>query len=221
MEWFVIKNSIGKDVGNVYPQTDGMAPGYDLKKANSVHNIPNAKFPDFEPDLSYFVLDKKAKLTDVISTGLISAGGFIINDKVRKIFDQFNLPIHKYYPARILYKKSLYNNYQWMHFGNDSSEWIDFSKSEFQIMHPLPFFREETYTITANSAAEVSSEKKKYSSDYELFPRQIVFKPQFNLDLILLNMTWHKYYVNKNIIDDLSKNNITGFEYLPSNAIFL
>ena len=107
MQWYSISPSTNEKIIGTFPQTDGMGPGYNLRGANSVWNLPNLRKPDFEPDFDCFRLDKKAKLTDVISTAIINACGFIVSDKLKNIFDEFKLPPHIYYPVKILHKKGL------------------------------------------------------------------------------------------------------------------
>lgn len=219
MEWYAISNATGKEVGNVYPQVESMAPGYDLKKPESVHNMPFDKFPDFEPDLSYFVLEKKAKLTDVISTGYIIANGFLISEKLKNQFEKFNLPEHRYYPARVLYKNTLHNNYYWMHFANDCTSLLDFDRSTFKLTHPLPFFREGIKHISAKNADELRLAKNAEASN-EIFFDKIKLKKGADpdLDMLFFDFPWRKFYINEKLMNNLTDLKITGFQYDPIDA---
>ncbi len=91
MSYFILTNSTGKDIGKEYPQTDGMGGFYQFGDSNSISNLPNLKIPDFIPNLDYFNIHKNSKLTDFISTGLITAMGFIVSEKAKNILEQFNL----------------------------------------------------------------------------------------------------------------------------------
>lgn len=220
MEWYAISNATGKEVGNVYPQVESMAPGYDLKKPNSVHNIPFDKYPDFEPDLSYFVLVQKAKLTDVISLGYIIANGFLISEKLKTIFEKFKLPEHKYYPARVLHKNTLHNNYYWMHFAKDCKELIDFDQSIFKLTHPLPFFREDTNYISCENAEELKLEKQKETT-HEIFIDKVKFNQEINLDMLFFDFPWRKFYINQTLINNFKDAKITGLQYDPLDGYFI
>lgn len=214
MEWYIISNSKDDDIGSQYPQTEFMSPGYDLHKPNSVWNIPNAIFPAFEPDLDYFVLHKKAKLTDVISTGFISAAGFLINDKVKAIFEQFNLPAHKYYPAKVMHKNALYVNYFWLHFGEDNSELIDFQNSQFELLELG--FPEEANPLSVNNIDDLINIRKENSSIKKIHPLIITMNKN-NLDLFFFNYFWNKLYVNKKMHDAFSSSKVSGLQFRAFN----
>jgi hypothetical protein len=215
MEWYVLKVSTGDDIGKKYPQTDGMRIGYDFNKPNSIWNLHTGEFPDFEPDLDYFVLSSSAKLTDVISTGLITATGFIVSDKVKNIFNQFNLPAHKYYPTSILHKKVLHNNYFWLHFGEDNINLIDFKKSSFALKHPLPFFQKQVTAIKGLNLKEIIDMKSEHSPN-ELFPDNIKFVEVVNKSMLFFSFLWDSIYINSQLRDSLVNGRVTGLEIKPS-----
>lgn len=215
MEWFIIENSKEDDIGKEYPQTEFMRPGYDLHKPNSVWNIPNAKFPDFEPDLDYFILHKKAKLTDVISTGFISAAGFLINDKVKAIFEQFNLPDHKYYPAKVMHKNALYVNYFWLHFGEDNSNLIDFNNSQFELLELG--FPEEAQPLSINNVQEL--EKIWKSNNIKTIKPLKIILLKTNLDFFYFKYFWREFRINTNIYNSLISEKISGLEFVAYNIM--
>lgn len=139
MSWYSFSASNDeKEVGE-YPQTDMMGPNYDLNAPNSVWNISNLKKLTFQPNLEYFILCKKAKVTDIISTATINARGFLVSEKLKNILSKFQLAEHCYYPAKLIHKKNIINNFFWLHFIKDNSHDIDFEHSTFKFMHPLPF----------------------------------------------------------------------------------
>ena len=209
MEWYSVKSQTDEKIIGAYPQTNGMTPEYDLKKKNSVWNIPNLKLPDFEPDFDSFNLDKKAKLTDVISTGLISACGLLLNDKTKQILSRFNLPKHIYYPATIWHKKEILKNYYWLQFAHDNTNEIVFESSQFELTHPLPFFREESITLRNKEYAIVMATKAA-NPDYELFPDKISLKNANNLDLLIFGFLYNNIYINNNLASALATANISG-----------
>ena len=51
MEWYSIRTSTDEKVTGTHPQVDAMKSGYNIKKNDSVWNIPNLKMPNFNPDL--------------------------------------------------------------------------------------------------------------------------------------------------------------------------
>lgn len=210
MEWYSLRTSTDEKVTGTHPQTDGMRYGYDLRKADSIWNIPNLKLPDFEPDLDYFVLDKKAKLTDVISTGLISASGFILNDRVKNIFDRFKLPAHKYFPAKVMCKKEIHDNYYWFHLLDDCVNNIDFENSKF--IRRDPIFKEDFEKLNISNKEELFSEKQK-SSLKHIFPERLTINNSNNLNFLFFNSFWINYFVSAEILDALETEKCTGFDH--------
>lgn len=133
-----LDNSIGRDVGNVFPQTVGLFPGYDEYAPNSMTRLTNAEFPVIPPDLR-FVLDPKTWLTDVISVGNISASGLLVNGRLKEVLEEYKIPNHEFYEADVHDTHSVYR-YFWLHIVPDDEEWIDFSRSRFAV-YELPLSR--------------------------------------------------------------------------------
>lgn len=78
MNYYIFKTAVNNiETGSVYPQIQKMSPGYDYKAPDSVHALSKAyqHLPDFTPNLDYFELASKAKLSDLLSTAM-AYGGF-------------------------------------------------------------------------------------------------------------------------------------------------
>ena len=99
-----------KSTGNVFPQCASLRKGYNHLSENSYRNLRHDNFPIFTPDLDYYVLDKGAKLTDFVSKGY-PYFGFLMSNKVRNIFESFQLPEHRYYPTAIKNRTEINRNY--------------------------------------------------------------------------------------------------------------
>lgn len=209
MNWYSVSVSTDEKVVGKYPQTDGMGLGYNLNAPNSVWNIPNLKMPDFEPAFDYFLLDKKAKLTDVISTALINARGFLISNKLKTILDKFHLTKHIYYPVKILHKKDFITNYYWLHFIEDNSNDIDFKNSSFELMHPLPFFRTDIIKLDGKEA-DIITANRLANPDFKLFPKKIKNQRPKNIDFLVFDFLYNPFYVSADLIKALENNSITG-----------
>ena len=92
-----------KEVGKVWPQCKAIPEGYDhkwLDLPNSMTKLTNDAFPNENPDL-VFELDKKAKLTDIISPSNIYAVGLLVNEKAKLILEGFNLITHIFFWQRL------------------------------------------------------------------------------------------------------------------------
>lgn len=223
MEYFLISNSTDKKEVGHYIQCKGMPDGYNYKwydEPNSMTNLTNDTFPDFEPDL-VFELEKKAKLTDVISTSNISAKGFLVNEKIKNIFDRFNLMEHKYYPAIVIYKEQKFN-YYWLHFKENESKYLNYIKyneSKFYIGN-LARWKEKDVVI---------SDVKTYLN----LRKNLVFK-LISIDTICFNNTFYNkpkdifyidnlhfdFIISETLKNVMQESKITGFHfYIPKFSI--
>lgn len=122
------------ETGPEYPQVQKMKPGYNYKAANSVHALSKyyVDFPDFQPDLDYFIVQPRAKLSDLLSVAPVT-GGFLISDRLKAVLETCNLPPHRYYLASVMHKKDLYSTYHWMHIISNHADQVDYPKSTFFI----------------------------------------------------------------------------------------
>lgn len=117
--------------GPEYPQIQKMAPGYDYDTSNSVYALSreNQNIPEYTPNLDYFVLARNAKPSDLLSAAVIY-GGFLVSEKFRMLLEQFQLPTHKFYPAKVKWRKE-FLNYFWMHTICDLTDYVDYPSSKF------------------------------------------------------------------------------------------
>ena len=87
------------------------------------------KIPEYTPNLDHFVLAGKARPTDLLSVAVIN-GGFLISEKFKKILEQFKLPTHKFYPAKVKRRNELLD-YYWMHMICNLTDNVDYPNSKF------------------------------------------------------------------------------------------
>lgn len=136
MSYYIFKPAVNtSETGPVFPQVQKMRPGYNYKAPNSVYALSREvkQLPDYTPDLDYFIVNGKAKLTDLLSVSVIH-GGFLVSAKLKQVLQGFYLPTHQFYPARIEYKKNYYD-YFWMHIICNLTDQVDYVRSSFFIYY--------------------------------------------------------------------------------------
>jgi hypothetical protein len=101
--------------GRVYPQHQAMSSGYDYRAIDSIHRIPYDRVPDFVPNFNTVVVVRGAKLTDLLSSAPIPNTGFLISRHLRKVFDAFRLPLHKYFDVPISHRDRDIEGFYWLH----------------------------------------------------------------------------------------------------------
>jgi hypothetical protein len=110
MEYYILDNATTRKKVGYFIQTEGLVNGYNANAQNSMTKVKAEEFPDFIPDLR-FNLGDKAKLTDIVSAGNIMTRGFLVNEKVKKIFESCKLPAHRYYDATLNVKGTIHKYY--------------------------------------------------------------------------------------------------------------
>ncbi len=130
-EYYILKPAVDTpETGNAYPAVESY-DDYDFNAPDSVHKLNFREFPDFEPNVR-FKLAKGAKLTDMLSQAAISAHGFLINEKLKNAFMQFNIVPHKYCPATIEDHQGNFHQYFWMHLAwEEGKKLVDYNNSVF------------------------------------------------------------------------------------------
>lgn len=128
-KYYLLDNSTGDDVGNVFPQTDGLPIGYDRDSETSMTKLRSHEFPRVAPDLR-FNLAPKALLTNVVGVGNVVAVGLLVDEKLRRILDEFNIMRHAFYDATVMAHGIRYR-YYWLHIVPEDHSGIDFKRSRF------------------------------------------------------------------------------------------
>lgn len=217
INWYALTAAKDEQEVGIYPQTAGMTAGYDLHKRNSVQNLPHLASPEFSPDLDCFELQESALLTDIISTNLTNAPGFLVSDRVRTIFDKFQIPGHAWFAASVKHKGVVHQQYNWLHFQQDCTEYIDFADSMFKLYHPRPFSRTDCMELLGKDYAVIRSYQLIHP-EHQLYPASIKMKRPFHLDMLFFDFLYHSAYISERIVKALSLQGITGWQ-VNGNAV--
>jgi hypothetical protein len=134
MKYFKLDESTkNKIIGKAYPQIQGLPAGYDSEDALSIYNYLD-NYPDLNetPNLPEFIVEPKAKLTDVMSCAFIYHKSFVVSERFILAMSSFHLPPHKFFKIKlVLNKDTIVENYYWFCFNNDQTSNIDFKNSSF------------------------------------------------------------------------------------------
>ena len=226
MQYYIFKPAAGTpETGQVFPQVQKMKPGYNYKAHNSVHALSREyqKLPDYEPDLDYFIVHARANLTDLLSV-TVTYGGFLISEKLKSIFEQFNLPTHKFFSAKIQHKKQFYD-YYWMHIMSNLADVVDYPRSTFFVYHD---YSKNLGYVDISSKEELIQKRQKIKSDnpgklVTIWAEKIAFGPSFDktLDLFEVGTFNSDYYISESLKYVIVKEKITGCSMHPAkNLIF-
>lgn len=220
MQYYLIKTSIEKTIiGPEYPQIQTMGGNVNRDAPNSLYNVYSNEFPSFVPNLNYFILHKNANLTDVLSAAMISYG-FIVNNKVKNILEQFNLPPHIFYSATVEHNGKFYDNYFWFFFTGDILDFIDYDRTKFYITDMVDNKIEDCKNI--NSVISFKNLKEILPDDRDINSDLIFLKKSTldNYDLIKIPFGNYRSYVSEKLFNKLNID-ITGFSFSEVQNILL
>jgi hypothetical protein len=220
-----------KETGPISPQIQKWKPGYKDDKADSYYSYYDASdrgctFPDFAPDMDALVMHGKAKPTDLVSSGL--SIGFIISKKLKALFEQFNFPAHRFYPTKIIHKKTEVDEYFLMHIASkyyeDYLDFVDYSKSLFLI---AGIAKSDPHHITLNSKRDYLDKANQLQNDaltkkvfHSIYAEKICFNTNFDESLDCFKAPFGvRYYISQRLKDALIENNITGCYIHNDNLI--
>lgn len=215
MSYYIFKPAVDTpETGPVFPQVQKMRPGYNYQAANSVHALSREveHLPEYSPDLDYFVVNGKAKLTDLLSVSVVY-GGFLITPRLKELLEQFNLPIHKFYPAKVSYKKD-YFDYFWFHIISDFSDKVDYPSSKFFVYYN---YSTNLGNVEVRSKKDLIEKREKIKKDnpektITIWAEHIKMNEQFisKLDLFEVGTFDANCYISEELKNAIVTQKITG-----------
>ena len=220
MKYYALKNSTGDDIGDISGiQIESRSPGYRYNDKDSYQFLPDLAPPNFTPNLDYFIIEKKANVTDFIScTGIIYATGFIISENAKQIFEQFKLMHHYFYPIRLLHKNKFYQ-YHWLHFAEDYIYHIEYSKSSFVTKKPAPWdipgWDEQILPVKIDSPQTMIAIRKENAGIRTIAPTELHMDKSFDdgLDLFAFSSFGeNNVVISEKLKDAITKWHLTGTE---------
>ncbi len=226
MKYYRLEKSVNtKEIGRHTIQLDFV----DKKSQDSCRSLVDEEFLNFKPDLR-FDLEKGSKLTDVASSG-VDVPGFMINERVKNIFEQCKLPEHRYYEATVTDHKGVVHPYYCLHIMPNDYSMIDFDKTIFKkTTEPMKIWPELAFSNVEEikNAPEIRikslEEKEKYNEEFshKLYvvldvlrihdseKYDMLFFPDVDVTII---------YISEKLANMLESEKITGIGLFPCDDI--
>jgi len=227
MKYYRLENSVNtKEIGRHAIQLDFA----DKKTMDSCWSLVNDEFPDFKPDLR-FNLEKGSKLTDVVSSG-VDVPNFMINERVKNIFEQCKLPEHRYYEATVTDHKGVVHPYYCIHILPNDYSMVDFDKTIFKkTEEPMKIWPDSVFSnvkeIKDAPEIQIKSLEEKEKFKDEFFPNDLYVV----LDVLRIHDS-EKYdmfflpdvdvttkYISEKLANMLKSEKITGIGLYPCDDI--
>ncbi|MBP3536323.1 MAG: hypothetical protein J6J93_02150 [Muribaculaceae bacterium] len=200
---------IDKTLERVYPQVENVT-----KKSVSIANIfePYVNIVDPKKLELKFKLEKRAKLTDVLTTIPSGTFNYLISERAKNVLQTMRISRHVFFDATVM-EKDIPHRYSWLHLMKDTEllASIDYDKSEFRYSE---YGLGEGVPIKIDSYAHYKSLEA--SSDeptaFDVEMTKIVMKDDFDrsLDMFFLNPFDFNIYVSEELKKRMEEAKITG-----------
>lgn len=203
------------EIGATFPQAQEAFNRVHVKDPNHLWNLSGIgnKLP-IDVIMPYPILHKKAKLTDLISTSMISLL-LVISDKLKAIIEPYANADFQFLPMKVLGKKKDTEYSYWLL--NPiafKSELIDFEKSEIWVegMGGVKLRRIET-----KSFLQFEEIQKKIQLPEGLVVKKLVFTRNIMYNFFSLSTVsgGFGYYVSDNLKQEIEAAGCSGIKFEP------
>lgn len=164
-----------------------------------------------------FTIDKNAKLTDLISTGLIGFANQIVKDNLLNIIERFNCLETKVLEIKLLHKKIIYTNYKVLHFAESLLPHIDYNRTDFYSsisQEDLSIKDFKDFMTQRNEMVKIMEQP---------FARTIYIQNKFveGLDYFTFGFAKGKTIVSQTLKNAIETEGITGVEFKEVKDLIL
>ncbi|WP_373726576.1 imm11 family protein [Bacteroides heparinolyticus] len=229
MKYYIVDDSLEENVvGKDYPQAYNFIKGYNPEAPEalfSLYELGN-RFPDYTPNIDGLMLSGYAKLTDFVSTAF-SPDMFVLSDRVKTLFEAYNLCPHRFYPVG-LYKRKVKQNYHMLHvLSYCYLDYIDFERSSFILKSRSPA-EKSSCPISLKSKADFMEQDSKLVQKAGVMwqtirATKIVMTPDFDKELDFFFVFWvdTNLYISERLKNAIESNGMTGWIFTPATNLIV
>jgi hypothetical protein len=221
MNYYSISTSLNKKITGYLPQTKEIIYNCDVINEPKFIDLHFFREITINPILANLSLYKSTKLTDLISSngGMgFTFGSMIISDKLKKIFEQFNIYCLQYFPTFVMQNNERIDGYWQTHISKQGFELLDFKKIRFvfkEIIDSKVHYKDIDFI---KSLEDFLKCKEKSEWPIELYFFDLILKKDVKYDYFYIPhfINGNGYgIVSENLKNEIEKNGITGIEFRP------
>lgn len=219
--FYTLTESSNPEIGTEFLQAQKMNSGYNYDLFNSTYAISEyrRRIVPFEPNLETIIVHERAKMTDMLSVAMLMGGGFVINERLKILFSNFNLCECQYFKCKLEHKKKIFDNYYYMHLISDFRKEVDFSQSVFYL--PLKGYGEEKEMIF-EGYKDYERFLCEFSHSNYLKSKKLTMKSSLReLDMFVIGDFNKLIHISQKLRDKLVEAKITGLEINESTLKIL
>lgn len=208
MKYFKIDESIDLDIVGAYPQ---VFPTENCELGSPFSNV-RLIFGEIPEEIPYLELEFEngTKKTDFLSS-YNTHWGIIVNYKLRKIIQKFNVPNYKFYPFILLKNKTYVKDYYLFRFYDNLFNYVDYERTKIEIFHKFNFSVLDEITLKSEEHLKEIKSSLKFEQEVRL--KELYFNSNFpKYDIMINNILGFHTLISERLLSALQENNITGYE---------
>jgi len=213
----------GNKIGNVETVQSDELVGLGNKVAYSSLKSFFKSEPYQKPKVSPFLLKKKAKLTDCISSIHISIySSFILKNNLSELIKGYNIREFYEIPVELTYDKDckkIISGYSLFLIKDSIFSFVDFSESSFYFNSILEKYYEKVEVDSVESLKKHHEKRKKWH--HMLNFKKIKLKPECEFDMFRIGHKMGGYYVSERLKDAIEKKGFTGLIFEEADNIVI
>lgn len=224
MKYFFINNSLNNKIVGNYNQVVSAIHHCDVwEDPIFIDRIDFVKI-DFEPITSHAILEKKAKLTDLINASCIGFSlRLLISNKLKVILEKKSINKCQFFKSPVIYENEKVNDYWILHPYLFNLDYIDFNKSDINVRVRKKEGGTELIKIQVNSLEEFLKTVDFHKERMEIVSvNKIYLNKSVNEDFFILRHVEGgvKYVVSEKLKQEIEDAGCTGIEFQPTELSY-
>ena len=217
MEYFSINDSLNKKEVGIYPQVEKAVYTCDVEDPKFIDRIEFSK-ANFDPIVAKAVLKKQAKVSDLVSAGIIGFNlKLLISDKLKDILHNSRKSGLQFFRSPIIYENAEIENYWILNFYEIDMAFIDYANSDiflteyvFNHVQKLEIGSYDEYLLKKQEIQE-----KGYPYGIRIERISLIEDISQDFFALLDVMGGVKYVVSERLKSEIEIAGCTGIEFMP------
>ncbi|TSE09989.1 imm11 family protein [Aquimarina algiphila] len=227
MKYYSLEIGIAKKVIGKHPQCNDTPRFNDPSGGISLNKLRLKKAGNLKVITDNAIINKKAKLTDLINPSSNFRNLLLISTKLKKVLEKFGAEDFEFFKSPVIFEGKEIDDYWLMNPVNDDLSIIDFEKSTFALRRNendkreiLKFKTKEEYLALKNQTPDqIKKDENGILYRLGLAKNEIILKTKFTKHIFYStshpNWEGSSYYVSEKVKQAIEEIGCTNVEFRP------
>lgn len=218
MNFFCIQDCLNTKIVGIYPQVQEAIYNCSVWEEPKFVDRVNFIKTDFEPIVANAIIGKKAKLTDLISSGIMGFSlKLLISGKLKNIIKRNQSSGTQFYQSPVVNKDEYINDYWILNPYQIDMQNIDFEKSEVFLMENTFNKVEKLFIDSLDNFNKQKADIAQRGYPFSILIERLAINNDVTQDFFtLLNVEGGvKYVISENLKVEIEQEGCTGLEFMP------